>query len=197
MSYTFTGSTPSAALMTAAGNGSLDTVAGIRTQASTLLSNANASVLMGDFINRWLNTEQIQTLNKPAVSNFSTLGTAMKNELGKNFSYAMLTSSTTFTDIYNPSYTHINSQLASHYGLTMSGSTDADGFARVNTSERGGILMSGAFLSRYASTTDANLVTRAVAVRRRMMCQDIPEPPSGVSLDAMQLSMLIPKPLNV
>jgi polyisoprenoid-binding protein YceI/cytochrome c553 len=188
MSYTFTGSTPSTTLMSAAANGSLNTVAGIRSQAATLLSSANTNLLLGDFINRWLNTEQIQTLNKPAVSNFSTLGTAMKNELSKNFSYAMLNSSTTFTDIYNPSYTHINSQLASHYGLSMSGSTDADGFARVNTSERGGILMSGAFLSRYASTTDANLVTRAVAVRRRMMCQDIPEPPSGVSLDREALA---------
>jgi hypothetical protein len=143
---------------------------------------------MGDFINRWLNTEKIETLTKPAFSNFATLGTAMKSELSKNFSYAMLGTSTTFNDIYNPNYTHINSTLASHYGLSMSGSTDSDGFARVTTSERGGILVSGAFLSRYASTTDANLVTRAVAVRRRMMCQDIPEPPAGVSLDREALA---------
>jgi len=31
-------------------------------------------------------------------------------------------------------------------------------------------------------------VTRAVAVRRKMMCQDIPEPPSGVSLDREALA---------
>ena len=37
--------------------------------------------------------------------------------------------------------------------------------------------------SRYATATESNLVTRAVALRRRLMCQDIPEPPSGVSLD--------------
>jgi polyisoprenoid-binding protein YceI/cytochrome c553 len=188
MAYTFTGSTPSTSLTSAAANGTLNTVAGIRTQASTLLSSATTPVLMGDFINRWLNTEKIETLTKPAFSNFATLGTAMKSELSKNFSYAMLGTSTTFNDIYNPNYTHINSTLASHYGLSMSGSTDSDGFARVTTSERGGILVSGAFLSRYASTTDANLVTRAVAVRRRMMCQDIPEPPAGVSLDREALA---------
>jgi hypothetical protein len=54
---------------------------------------------------------------------------------------------------------------------------------RATTTDRGGILTSGAFLSRYASTTDSNMITRAVAIRRKLLCQDIPEPPSGVSLD--------------
>jgi polyisoprenoid-binding protein YceI len=187
MAYTFTGTTPSATLMAAAANGTLNTAAGIRTQASTLLASANTKLLLTDLVNRWLLTEKIETLTKPAVSNFATLGADMKNELGKNFAYAMLETNGSFANIYNPSYTHVNSRLATHYGLTLSGTQDADGFARVTTNERGGILMSGAFMSRYASTTDSNMITRAVAIRRKLMCQDIPEPPSGVSLDREQL----------
>nr|BAO65793.1 hypothetical protein [uncultured bacterium] len=187
MAYTFTGSTPSPTLLTAAGNGTLNTVTGIRSQASTLLSSANTKLLLTDLVNRWLLTEKIETLTKPAVSNFATLGADMKNELGKNFAYAMLETNGNFANIYNPSYTHINSRLAAHYGLTLTGTTDTDGFARVTTNDRGGILMSGAFMSRYASTTDSNMITRAVAIRRKLMCQDIPEPPSGVSLDREQL----------
>ncbi|PUA26287.1 MAG: carbohydrate-binding protein [Cellvibrio sp. 79] len=183
MAYTFTGTTPSASLLTAAGNGTLNTVAGIRTQAATLLNSANTKLLLSDLVNRWLATEKIETLTKPAISGFAALGADMKNELGKNFSAAMLETNGTFAAIYNPSYTHINARLATHYGMTLSGTVDADGFARVNTSDRGGILTSGAFLSRYASTTDSNMITRAVAIRRKLMCQDIPEPPSGVSLD--------------
>ena len=187
IAYTFTGTTPNATLMAAAANGTLNTVAGIRTQASNLLSSNNTKLLLTDLVNRWLMTEQIETLTKPAVNNFGALGADMKNELGKNFAYAMLETNGTFASIYNPSYTHINSRLASHYGLTLSGSQDSDGFARVTTNDRGGILMSGAFMSRYASTTDSNMITRAVAIRRKLMCQDIPEPPSGVSLDREQL----------
>ena len=183
MAYTFTGTTPSAALLTAAGNGTLNTAAGIRTQAATLLNSANTKLLLTDLVNRWLLTEKIETLTKPAVNNFATLGADMKNELGKNFSYAMLEANGNFANIYNPSYTHVNQRLATHYGVSFSGTQDADGFARVTTSDRGGILTSGAFLSRYASTTDSNMITRAVAIRRKLMCQDIPEPPSGVSLD--------------
>lgn len=183
LSYTYTGTTPNAALLTAAANGSLNTVAGIRTQVATLLNSANTKLLLSDLVNRWLMTEKIETLSKPAVNNFAALAVDMKNELGKNFAAAMLDSSSTFAAIYNPNYTHVNSRLASHYGLPFSGTQDADGFVKVATSERGGILTSGAFMSRYASTTDSNMITRAVAIRRKLMCQDIPEPPSGVSLD--------------
>lgn len=187
MAYTFTGTTPNAALLTAAGNGTLNTVTGIRAQAATLLSSANTKLLLTDLVNRWLLTEKIETLTKPAVSNFAALGADMKNELGKNFSYAMLETNGSFANIYNPSYTHVNQRLATHYGVPFSGTQDADGFVRATTADRGGILTSGAFLSRYASTTDSNMITRAVAIRRKLLCQDIPEPPSGVSLDREQL----------
>ncbi|QEY14671.1 DUF1592 domain-containing protein [Cellvibrio sp. KY-GH-1] len=183
LSYTLTGTTPNATLMTAAANGSLNTAAGVRTQAAALLSSPNAKVLLSDLVNRWVGTDKVETLTKTAISNFATLGADMKNELGKNFSAAMLDSTATFAAIYNPSYTHVNSRLATHYGIPFSGTQDADGFVKVTTADRGGILLSGAFMSRYASTTDSNMITRAVAIRRKLMCQDIPEPPSGVSLD--------------
>lgn len=188
LSYTYTGTTPTAALLTAAGNGTLNTAAGIRTQAATLLNSATTKLLLSDLVNRWVMTEQIETLIKPAVSNFATLGADMKNELGKNFAAAMLETNGTFASVYNPSYTYVNSRLAAHYGIPFSGTQDADGFVKATTTERGGILMSGAFMSRYASATDSNMITRAVAIRRKLMCQDIPEPPSGVSLDREALA---------
>lgn len=188
LSYTYTGSTPNATLMAAAANGTLNNASGIRTQAASLLNSPNTKLLLGDLVNRWLMTERLETQTKTAFSNFSTLGAAMKNELSKNFAAAMLDSSSTFASIYLPNYTHVNSTLASHYGLPFSGTQDTDGFVKVTTADRGGILLSGAFMSRYASTTDSNMITRAVAVRRKLMCQDIPEPPSGVSLDREALA---------
>jgi hypothetical protein len=147
-------------------------------------------VLLGDLVNRWLGTESLADKSKTNVANFTTLAADMQLELGKNFSQAMLSSTSTFASIYNPSSTYVNQRLASLYGLAYNSSgADADGFVSVSTQDRGGILLSGAFLSRYASATDANMVTRAVAVRRKMMCQDIPEPPSGVSLDRDALAL--------
>ena len=183
MSYTFTGSTPSVALMATAANGGLDTVAGIRAQATQLLNSENTKVLLGDLANRWLETDKIENLTKTNLGSFSALGTDMKAELGKNFAYAMLDPAATFATLYNPGYTYINNRLAAHYGLPYNGNQDSDGFTKITTADRGGILMSGAFMSRYASTTDSNMITRAVAVRRKLMCQDVPDPPSGVSLD--------------
>ncbi len=188
LSYIYTGTTPSVDLIAAATRGDLNTVAGIRTQASALLSSANTKVLMGDFINRWLGTEKLATQNKVGVANFATLAGDMQQELGKNFSAAVLESASTFATVYNPTFTHVNQRLATHYGVTYSGTADADGFVRANTADRGGILVSGAFMSRYARDNDSNLITRAVAVRRKLLCQDIPEPPAGVSLDREALA---------
>lgn len=188
LSYTYTGTTPSVDLMAAAGRGDLNTAAGIRAQAATLMSSANTKVLMGDFINRWLGTEKLATQNKVGVANFATLAGDMQLELGKNFSAAVLDSTSTFATVYNPNFTYVNQRLATHYGLAYSGTADADGFVKAATSDRGGILASGAFMSRYARDNDSNLITRAVAVRRKLMCQDIPEPPAGVSLDREALA---------
>ena len=189
ISYTFTGTTPSQSLMAAAGRGELDTAAGVRQHTASLLNSTDTNALLGDFVNRWLGTNQLEIKEKVGVTDFATVANDMKKELGKNFAYAMLNSSSTFESVYNPSYTHVNQRLANLYGMSYSGSgADADGFVRASTGERGGILISGAFLSRYATDQDANLVTRAVALRRRMMCQDIPEPPSGVSLDREALA---------
>lgn len=184
MSYTFTGTTPSVSLMAAAGRGELDTPTGIRQHATALLNAPNARLLLNDLVNRWLGTEQLEIKDKDGIANFATLAQDMKLELGKNFAHAMLDSSSTFESVYNPNYTHVNQRLASLYGIPYSANgADSDGFARVSTNERGGILTSGAFMSRYATASDANMVTRSVALRRRLMCQDIPEPPSGISLD--------------
>lgn len=189
MSYTLTGTTPSASLLATAGSGGLDTVAGVRQQAAILLNSTTTNALLSDFVNRWLGTETLNIKEKTGVTDFAGLAGDMKLELGKNFAQAMLNSSSTFASVYNPNYTYVNQRLATLYGLTFnSGGADADGFASASTTERGGILLSGAFLSRYASATDANMVTRAVAVRRKMMCQDIPEPPAGVSLDREALA---------
>lgn len=188
LSYTYTGTTPGSELLAAAGRGDLNTVAGIRTQAAALMNSSNTKVLMGDFINRWLGTEKLATQNKVGFANFATLAGDMQQELGKNFAAAMLDSASSFATVYNPNFTHVNQRLASHYGLAYSGTADGDGFVRASTADRGGILVSGAFMSRYARDNDSNLITRAVAVRRKLLCQDIPEPPAGVSLDREALA---------
>lgn len=183
ISYTYTGTTPSDTLLAAAANGSLNTPQGIRQQVSALLNTPAANTLMDDLINRWLGTEQLEIKDKDGFPNFAQLAEDMKKEVGKNFAHAMLNSTTDFASLYTPNYTHVNQRLASLYGLSYSGSPDADGFVRVSSPNHGGVLTTGAFMSRYATSMDANMITRAVALRRRLMCQDIPEPPNGVSLD--------------
>lgn len=183
ISYTYAGTTPSNDLLAAAANGTLDTPAGIRQEVSRLLNSPAANALMNELINRWLGTDQLEIKDKDGFPDFAQIAVDMKKEVGKNFAHAMLSTTTNFASLYTPNYTHVNQRLANLYGLSYSGSPDADGFVRVSTPNYGGVLTNGAFMSRYATASDANMITRAVALRRRLMCQDIPEPPNGVSLD--------------
>jgi hypothetical protein len=91
----------------------------------------------------------------------------------------MLNSSERFPAMYNADYTFLNQALAQFYGL--SGPTGTT-FTRVNTTERGGILVNGAYMARWAEDVESSPIRRAARLRKRMLCQNLPSPPAGTAL---------------
>ena len=179
LSYSLTGSTPDEQLLQAARSGNLSSSSGIREQARRLLDGSNAESLMGELVHLWLGTDVLDKFVKDSayVADYQALTPLLEKELSMNFTEAMLDSSGKFEDIYTPGYTFVNQDLADHYD--MSGAS-GNSFRKVNTDERGGILLSGAFLSLYGDSEDASPIRRSVYIRRNMLCQDIPPPPAGV-----------------
>jgi len=56
----------------------------------------------------------------------------------------------------------------------------------VTTTDRGGLIANGAFMSRWAEDVETSPIRRSVRVRRRMLCQDQPAPPAGIALGREQ-----------
>jgi hypothetical protein len=184
LSYTFTNSTPDKELLDAANKKALETPEQIEKQANRLMNGARTVALFKDLVHRWLGTGNLEIYTKDAqlYPAFAQVVPQMKAELSETFSHVMLQSGETFKSLFDPGYTFANAALARHYGMT---GVSGDQTQKVPTAARGGLLLSGAFLSKWAYPDEANLITRAVHVRRDFLCQDVPDPPGDINISRM------------
>jgi hypothetical protein len=181
LSYTFTGSTPDQVLLDAARNRALQTPEQIEQQAARLMNGGRTAALFKDLVHRWLGTAnlEIHTKDPARYPGFAEIVPHMKAELSETFSHVMLQGGETFRSVFDPGYTFASAALARHYGIAGGG---VDQVQKVPTTTRGGLLLSGAFLSKWAHPDEANPITRAVHVRRDFLCQDVPDPPPDVNI---------------
>ncbi|BDX06590.1 DUF1592 domain-containing protein [Planctobacterium marinum] len=176
LAYTFTGSTPDEILHEAAAKDELRDTANIIAQANRLAGQAEG--ILGQFIGSWLGTGELELSAKDTDvwPGFANLVPDMKQELNQTFAYVMLDDEESFNSLYAGNFTFLNQTLARHYGID---GVSGDEFRKVTTSDRGGILANGAFMSRWGEAVETSPILRSVRVRRRMMCQEQPDPPAG------------------
>ncbi|CAA0100818.1 Uncharacterised protein [Halioglobus japonicus] len=177
LAYTFTGSTPDEQLLDAAAADELRSESNILAQAQRLA--ANATPVLSDFVGSWLGTANLAAAAKdPDVwPGFDALVPHMQGEINQTFAHILLSQDEHFSSLYSGNFSFINATLASHYGL--SGVVSGNELQKVATPYRGGILANGAFMARWGEAVETSPILRSVRVRRRMLCQDQPDPPAG------------------
>jgi len=133
---------------------------------------------MGDFVGSWLGTAELEVAAKDSAAwpGFESLVPHMKKEINSVFSNVMLDPSEQFASLYSGGYTYLNETLAQHYGVS---GVSGEAMQKTATSDRGGILANGAFMARWGEAVETSPILRSVRVRRRMLCQDQPDPPAG------------------
>ena len=176
LAYTFIGSTPDDELLRAAANNELRTEAEIISQAQRLATGAKN--VMGQFVGSWLGTQSLgEAAKDPGVwPGFDDLVPHMQNEINTTFAHIMLEPTEQFASLYNGDFTYLNATLAAHYNID---GVNGNEMQKTETQDRGGILASGAFMARWAEAEETSPILRSVRVRRRMLCQDQPDPPAG------------------
>jgi hypothetical protein len=85
-------------------------------------------------------------------------------------------------DIFRSDETFVSDALATHYGMDPPGS-EAPVWTSYGDTDRRGILSHGSFLSNGAKFDDTSPTLRGLAVRTRLLCQQIGDPPPGVATD--------------
>jgi polyisoprenoid-binding protein YceI/cytochrome c553 len=189
LAYNFTGTTPDATLIQKAAANQLNTPDAIKIEAQRLLNLSSSSLAkakFGEFVGSWLGTDELENATKDETvwPGFAALIPYMKQEVREDFTSVVLNSSEKFGSIYNANYTYINGPLAQHYGIN---GVSGDALTKVTTTNRGGILANGAFMSRWAEPVETSPIRRGVRVRERMLCQQIPEIPPGIFADRDRL----------
>lgn len=179
LSYFVMGTTPDDPLLDSAAGGALATPEGVQAAARKLLNDDRAKSTVSRFHALWLGYDK--------VLDTSPLSKAMIAESDALVQRVIFQEKKPWEDIFKSNETFVTDALATHYGLPATGSTTAK-WVPYGTSGRKGILSHAMFLTNGAKLDDTSPTLRGLAVRLRLMCQDIPPPPPSVDTDLPPLT---------
>ena len=180
LSYLITDSPPDEQLLDTAAQGRLSTRDEIDQAAHSLLSKEEAKPGLGKFVQGWLEVDDLPKKAKdPTIFDLSEpMRQAMLDETN-HFFLELFQTGGTIGELYSADFTMLNQPLAEFYGL---GGVSGDGFTRVALEGRRatGILGHASFLTEHALADNSSPVQRGVAVRERLLCQDLPPVPEDL-----------------
>jgi hypothetical protein len=106
---------------------------------------------------------------------------AMAQEVREVFNHVVLDEGEPFSALYDGDFTFANQVLADYYGIGAVTGSDLQKVSDVTS--RAGLVTSGAFLSVHAHEQETGPILRATYLRKRILCHNVPAPPTGVSLN--------------
>ena len=180
LSYIIWGAPPDTALYEAAEAGSLRDLAEIRRHARRMLADPRAVTRSIDFIEQWLDLEQLENLS-PQRERFPNwnrqLASDMRTETVAFFRDLVWDQQRPLAHLLDAQFSYLTPRLAAHYGLNAQG----PGLRRYDlrgTPSRGGILTQGAVLTKGG--TEASMVTRGLFVLTDLLSGAVGAPPPGL-----------------
>jgi hypothetical protein len=189
LSYLVTGAPPDDTLLAAAKAGDLGNADKRQAQLERLLATDPAGVQVSRLIEQWLGIDAITQTGKTDPS-FAGLRDSMKKEADDFSSEVMWKSGGSVSDLLSADWTVADDGLARMY-LNITDPNAAvprtSNHVTLDSVPRRGILDQGAFLAVYAHASQTGPVLRGVAVLRRLVCFNLPDPTT--------LNINVPPPL--
>jgi hypothetical protein len=181
LSFFLVGTTPSDALLDAAGRGDLDTREGVRLYAEALLTEDRAREALRGFFAEKLGLGVLLGIDRPGTGLGETVRTAMQEETLRFIDDIVWQRNADARELFTGGFSYMNDELASFYGLPLPG--QGSQMVRVPLGEasgRGGLLTQGSFLARFAHVNRSSPTLRGKFIRESIMCQAVPAPPDDV-----------------
>ncbi|HUS07470.1 MAG TPA: DUF1592 domain-containing protein [Bryobacteraceae bacterium] len=189
LSYSLWNSMPDEQLFRAAESGKLKSPSGLETEVRRMLRDNRSRAMVDDFLEQWLRFDRLLTAVKDRRS-FPTytpeLALSMTEETRRMVA-DLVWNNRDFTEFFSADYSYLNAGLASLYGIAPP-SRDFDKVPLPPTSERAGIIGQAVFLALTSKPADTSPTARGLFVREQFLCQDVPQPPPGVSTNLPPLS---------
>jgi hypothetical protein len=181
LSYMLWNTMPDDALFTAAASGKLDTAEGVLEQAQRMMDDERAQPVITAFHAQLYDFDRYHDLYKDEIifpEFVPEMGADMQRE-AEMFVQDVVESGGGLNELLTAPFTYVNDRLAPLYGLE---GTFGSEFTRVDLDpeERAGFLTRLGFLASNATPKEQNTIHRGIFVNRRILCNEIPDPPDNV-----------------
>jgi hypothetical protein len=173
---------PDADLLAAAAAGTLDTKEGVKAQAERLLQSDRARDALSSFHIQWLGLENLvdNTVKDAALFPQWTpaFKTALRDETISFVDFVVRRGDSRLQTLLSAPFTIAGPDVLALYGA--SAAPGADGTVALDPAQRAGLLTQGAFLAAHAHPNQTSPVHRGLAVRKNLLCTELPDPPANV-----------------
>lgn len=177
-------SVPDAALVAAAETGKLATPDGLAAEARRLLADPRAQAMVADFHEQWLGVDRMADVTKDAAAFPAfddALRASMQAETRAFTVHLTLAARGDVRALLTASYTLADDRLARLYGARSPGGS-APARLDLDPAQRAGVLTQESVLAAHSSPEDTGPVHRGVFLRENILCQEVPDPPSGMDI---------------
>lgn len=183
ISFTLTNSPPDDALLTAAEDGTLDTIPGVEEHVRRLARTDLGKITMTSFLTDWLGVKNLEQVTKdttvfPEYS--AELAADMKREIERMFD-SVLSNNLKVSELLTFQDSQVNGRLAEHYGIENKNGDDWSMESYPASHGRVGILGMAGILTRLARAADTNIIQRGHYIVERFNCQKVPPPPPNLA----------------
>jgi len=177
LSYTFGGTTPSAALAMKAASGALGSPDALVQEALALQQTPRGHQVLESFFREWTGYEKVVGTTKMAAPNFDVVEGSMVQETQKFIDEVVFNAGGNVKDLLTARYTFVDAALAPFYGFGVPGA--AGGFAKADRPANWGIglLAQGSILAGTSHPAQTSPVFRGLLVYANLLCNTRPKPP--------------------
>lgn len=151
-----------------------------RAHARRLLATAAGQRRVFEFAWDWLGLDRLGTVARNPEAFDADLRADMRTQFDRFVGSVVFDGDGRIPTLMAAPYTFANDAIGAVYGLDGAGAS-ADAFAQVDAPSRPGLLGQPAFLATYARPETSSPVKRGVALRERVLCQELPPPPPAVN----------------
>jgi len=183
LAYTFTGTTPTDALLTMAGSNSLGNLTDL---AKSMLATDAGKQTVHRFFEQYLGYATVTSMQKPNIASFASVSADMVQETRAFINQVVLQNAGGLEDLLTATTTNPSRALATYYGT---GNMYTGGFPSPATDYASvtrpaalgvGVLAQGSFLATHASSDTSSPTKRGLFTYYKLFCKPHLEVPANV-----------------
>lgn len=188
---------PDQAVLAAAGGGVLDTAAGMRETAASMLADERAKPVLRTFLADWLELDGATILpglketpkDADLYAGFDdVLRQSMRREIEMFMDHVMFEKDGSLDALFTGTRAYVNAPLAAIYGVSGPKTADDWAWVDLDPAKRAGMLTRAGFLAVHASQSATSPIRRGVYMLKEVLCVELPSPPANVDNSPIEVT---------